>query len=458
MSAKHAFVAASASIIAFSVVGVVSARAQALAPQPTGPLAIGTTDFYSGLQAFGSFEDFGAFNDYNRGRNTSVMQRERPEYAALGVPLSGFILYPRLASGVGYTDNVLASEINKVSDEWEEFAPNIIAQSTWSRNSLNLDLGGDFKLYDHKSGENEDGGHIRALSRIDLVGDSYGLLGADVQRAYEPRTDGGFPVNAATSVPFTTYGAFGRGVYQQSRVRGSVSVDFRALNWDSIKTTTGSYASQKFRDEDVVTVAGRGEFASTPDTGVFGEVAYVNSSYLTVVGLPNRNSDEYRALIGTDFDLTALVRGEIGGGYVQRQYASALYGTLSGFSGRGQVEYFPTPLTTLTLNFSRSIQDATIINSGGYFSNLVGLKADHELLRNLLINAALTYEYDTYNGIARHDAIGNFRLGFQYLLSRGVGINATYSYAKRESRSNPIADGGPQFNTNRLYIGLVLQR
>ena len=69
----------------------------------------------------------------------------------------------------------------------------------------------------------------------------------------------------------------------------------------------------------------------------------------------------------------------------------------------------------------------------------------------------MTYEYDEYNQLARHDIIGNARIGFQYLLSRGVGINASYSYAKRESRAIPTLIG-PQFNVNRLFIGLVLQR
>jgi hypothetical protein len=282
-------------------------------------------------------------------------------------------------------------------------------------------------------------------------------LGADIQQAYEERTDGGAPVNAASPVPYTTYGVFGRGVYQDGRVRGSASVDYRNYQWDSVAAIGGGEISQSFRNEGVTTVAGRGEYAPTPDTGVFGEVAFVNSGYEAFTGQTDRNSNEYRVLAGADFDLTALVRGEIGGGYVDREYASAFYGSISGFAVRGQVEYFPTQLTTLTLNVSRSIQDAVIPNSGGYFSNLIGVKVDHELLRNLILNAAATYEYDDYNQVDRHDAITNFKVGFEYLLSRGVGINASYSYAQRDSHA-PATLIGPQFSTNRLFIGLVLQR
>jgi len=456
MNRTRAFIAASASIFAFVVTG--SAWAQS--SPPTGPTATGNTDFYSGLQAFGSFEDFGAFNDYNRGRNVSVLQRERPEYSAIGIPFSSFILYPRLVSGLGYTDNVFATTGSKSSDEYAEIDPQIIAQSTWSRNSLLIDAGGLFREFASKSSEDEDGGHLRATGRFDLAGASYALAGADIQRTYEERTDGGFPVGAATPVPYTTYGVFGRGVYQEGRIRASGSVDFRGFNFDSVDATAaagGGKISQSSRDESVTTVAGRGEYAPTPDTGVFGELAYVSSDYRSLVGVPDRSSHEYRALVGTDFDLTALIRGEVGGGYVDREYNSSTYGSISGFAFRGQVEYFPTPLTTFTVNASRSIQDAVIVNSGGYFSNLVGLKVDHELLRNLLLNAAVTYEYDEYNQLARHDIIGNARIGFQYLLSRGVGINASYSYAKRESRAIPTLIG-PQFNVNRLFIGLVLQR
>lgn len=456
MRPKLAFLAASASIFAFAVAD--RAGAQSLAP--SGPTAIGSTDFYSGLQAFGSFEDFGAFNDYNRGRNVSVLQRERPEYAAIGIPFSSYILYPRLVSGLGYTDNVYATTGPKDSDEFAEIDPQIIAQSTWSRNSLLIDAGGAFREFFSKSSEDENGGHLIATGRFDLAGASYAIAGANVQRTYEERTDSGFPVGAAAPVPYTTYGAFGRGVYQEGRIRASGSIDFRGFEFDDVPALPkdgGGTINQSFRNEDIVTIAGRGEYAPTPDTGVFGELAYVGSNYVSLVGVPDRSSHEYRVLAGTDFDLTALVRGEVGGGYVDREYNASAYRSISGFAFRGQVEYFPTPLTTLTVNASRSIQDAVIVNSGGYFSNLVGIKVDHELLRNLLLNAAATYEYDQFNELARHDVIGNLRVGFQYLLSRGVGINASYSYAKRESRAIPTLLG-PEFNMNRLFIGLVLQR
>lgn len=454
MSPERALIAASASILVLSLSGAAWAQQ---APLPIGPAPIGSTDFYTGLSAFGSFEDFGALNDYSRGHNTSVLQRERPEYAALGIPVSSFLLYPRLSTGVGFSDNIYAVDTGKTSDEYEEFEPNITAQSTWSRNTLNIDAGGQFQLYDSKSSENETGGHIRAASQISFVGDSYGLIGGDVQHAFEPRTDGGSPVGAAAPAAYTTYGLYGRGVYQQSRIRGSLSVDFRGYNWDNVPATAGGIISEKFRNDTITTVAARGEFASTPDAAIFGQLAYTDTSYVKATGFPDRDSNEYQFRLGTDFDLTALIRGELGGGYVRREYAAATYGTLDGFAARGQVEYFPSPLTTFTVNVSRSIQDAVIPNSGGYFSNLVALRADHELLRNLLLNAALTYEYDTFKGINRHDAIGNFRIGFQYLLSRNIGLNANYVYSKRESRG-PSTLLGPEFNANRLFIGLVLQR
>ncbi len=456
MHRTRSVIAATASIFAC----IVSGSAWAQSSPPTGPTATGGTDFYSGLQAFGSFEDFGAFNDYNRGRNVSVLQRERPEYSAIGIPLASFIVYPRLVSGLGYTDNVYATQGSKISDEFAEIDPQFIAQSTWSRNSLLVDLGGAFREFASKSSEDQEGGHLIATGRFDLAGASYAIVGANVQRAFEERTDSGFPTGAATAVPYTTYGAFGRGVYQEGRVRASASVDYRGFSFDNVPALPsfgGGTIAQSFRNENITTVAGRGEYAPTPDTGVFGELAYVSSDYVSVAGIPDRSSHEYRLLAGTDFDLTAVIRGEIGGGYVDREYNSSIYGSISGFAFRGQVEYFPTALTTVTVNASRSIQDAVIVNSGGYFSNLVGVKVDHELLRNLLLSAAVTYEYDDFNQLSRHDAIGNVKIGFQYLLSRGVGINASYSYAKRESRAIPTFVG-PQFNTNRLFIGLVLQR
>ena len=428
-------------------------------------------------------------NAYGRGRNVSVLERQRPEYDALGEHLGSFTLYPRLETALVYDDNVTALNAHQASDGLALIQPQLDLQSNWSRHALEVAGGGEFHEFFSKSSQNQNGWFARANGHIDVYGDSYILLGADAEHTYDDRLNAGAAPNAAKPVPLQTEGAYGRGIWQLNRFRTTVGFEDREYAYSNVPSQdvdTGAIDGvliNSDRNRNEWRLIAREEFAVSPDTAVFGQFSYSDDSYnhpFIVVPLGtgpnpltetvNRNSTEFRGLGGANFDFAALMRGEIGVGYVDRTYTPdgiRRYPTISGAMFEGKLEYFPSELTTVTLVGSRLVEDAIYsITSGGFFDTSVNLRVDHELLRNLLLNVGVGYDQDDYEGADRHDHVLSVQGGANYFVTRSVGIGMTVNYANRGA-SGSVFDHlansqfvlpKPKFDVTTVMFSLVLQR
>ena len=402
-------------------------------------------------------QDFTVTDTYNRGRNVSVTERDRPEYDALGMHAGAFTLFPKLETDAGLLYNVFATHSQPKTDGYFEMDPELNVASNWSRNSLIIDVAGKFQQFTKYSTENQSGGHITADGRLDVYGNSNVGAGFDVQRIYEPRTDAGSPTNAVSPVPIDTAGGYLGGTYQGDRIRVTGKLNERTYTFENVASTVpgASEISGRGRDENDLTGEGRLEYALTPDTAVFGQYSYKDATYPNnAPGQAKRSSTENKIVGGANFDLSALVRGAVGVGYVSRQYTSSTYPGISGPTVGAKIEYFPSEITTVTLTGGRVVQDAILNNSGGYFSNTLGLSVDHEFRANLLANAGVNYENDSYVGISHTDTVLNFSLGARYFVSHTVGLGLTANYGSKQV----TGDSAGSFTIASLLFSLILQR
>ena len=294
--------------------------------------------------------------DFDRGRNVSVVDRERPEYQALGIQTGGFTLYPRIQAAVGYTDNVFGSDLNKRDDFFFSLDPQITASSNWSRHSLTASASANIRRYAEEDLKNTEGWNVGVDGRYELQGSSYIAAGARARRSSEELYSGAFPEDAVGTVDYDQIGGYLRANYQVSRVRLLASADVNKFDFSDVAGLTGPI-DQDNRDRTVYRTSGRAEYALTPDASIFVQGAYSRSEYRTdlLPGIDNRDSDEVRVIGGASFDLTALIRGSVGVGYVKRSYDSPLYNAIDGISADVRLEYFITELTTISLNGRRAV-------------------------------------------------------------------------------------------------------
>lgn len=395
--------------------------------------------------------------DYDRGKNTSVLQRDRPEYQAQGVRAGSFLIYPKLELGAGVTDNAYQVDNNKQGDVSALIAPSIAANSNWSTNELNFNAGARLRRFASETPRNETNYNVDVSGRLDATRSLNFNTLLRTARSTEARSSAASPQDAAEAIQYQqTTASFGS-AFAGARIRGQVAVSVDDFNFSDVRAFSGGIISQQGRDQTLLRTTARGEYAVSPDTSLFVQGGYTNTSYRQPLstGIANRDSKEINVIGGASFDLSALIRGGIGIGYVDRRYQAPIYRDISGLSAEARLEYFPTQLTTVGVNLRRSVQDSFFGTSSGFFATAAAIRVDHELLRNLLLNAQLGYEQDDFVNQDSKSKIVRYSVGGRYLLNRNFGFGLVVG---RDNRSARGTVGLQAFDETRALLSIVLQR
>ncbi|HJV43207.1 outer membrane beta-barrel protein [Caulobacter sp.] len=398
-------------------------------------------------------QDLGS--NFKRDKNVSVRQRPRPDYEATGQKAGGFTLYPRITGDVEHNDNIYATATGKTDDTIWRVKPELAVRSDWSRNALGFFAGGNIIRYSDNDTENAEEYTVSANGRLDISRGS-NLTGlVQTQRLVEPRTSPTAPTAAGKPVKYDlTQGSVSL-TKEFNRLRVTGRLDDKDFNYKDVPNIAGTaIVDQDFRDRNEFNYGAKAEYAVSPDTAVYLTATGNKKDYDTNVAASNRNSDGYVVGVGANFDVSNLVRGDLQVGYMSQSYDNPAFSKIDGFNAAGRLEWFPTQLTTVGINGSRTIEESTAAGSQGYISNNIGASIDHELMRNVLLSAAYAHGKDNYKGVDRTDKRDNFSATATYLLNRRVGLFLTYNYLKQDSSG---AQNGAAFKDNKVIASVALQ-
>lgn len=364
----------------------------------------------------------------------NVRDRARPGYDAVGIHVGGFTVYPQASVTGKYDDNIYASDNNTKSDFITELASSIAVNSNWSRHALNFNAGVAKSFYNSHSGENRLDWNVGMDGRLDVTRDTQINGALSYQKLHEDRGDPNSPGASSEPVPYKLFNA-SAGIDQRfNRMTAGLSASLDDYNYDNVVSTTGVPINQDFRDRKEYTENLKLGYDVSPDTNVYVQGSLNQRKYNQhppVVAL-NRDSKGYAAVVGSDFRLSNLAQGGIYIGYQKQRYDDPTLPDISGLSYGANVDWYVTPLTTVTFNADSTINE-TVTAASGYLSQSVGARIDHELLRNLLLNAKVGYQNDDYTGLNRTDDIVSAGLGAQYLLNRNFSVDVGYDYTNRNS-------------------------
>jgi hypothetical protein len=155
---------------------------------------------------------------------------------------------------------------------------------------------------------------------------------------------------------------------------------------------------------------------------------------------------------GVEVDFTRLVVGEMSLGYAYRQYEN--FENEGGLAGDVGITWTPTQLTTVDLVGRAGFEETTVVFEGdeasGNLTTGVGVIVNHDLRRNIRLNANAGYDRDDFQGTNRVD--NTFRLGggVSYLINRNLSVNASYRFDTRDSDDN-----NNEFDRNIFRLGLT---
>ena len=386
-----------------------------------------------------------------------VRERSKPEYSPLGISLGAFEVLPSLRVTPEYDSNIYASSSDAQSDFITTIAPSIVATTDWSRNELDAHAGVVSRLYASHGSEGTTDFDIGSGGRLDLSQGSDLTASLGYEHLTEPRTSEATVFSARTPVEYNLLTSNAGALQTLNRFQFNETVSYSRYSFNNNETFGGQPLPLDYRDDQQVTLSGRAAYAYDPNISFFIQGSHNERPYVHVdpsISL-DRSSSGYEVTVGTNLQLTHLMKGELQVGYLQQDYKSSEFHTVAGPAAHGQIEYYVSPVITLTADVDRNIIDTADPVSVSALQTRGGIEADYEFRRNIILSARVAYEDDDYSGVDREDGRSTLSFSGSYLLNRGMSLSATYSYLNVDSIG---ADRGLNYEVNVLSLSLVLQR
>lgn len=390
-------------------------------------------------------------------RVVSVQTRPRPEYDPLGITVGTFRLFPTLTVDESYDDNVYATDTRPLSDYLTTVSGDLNLQSLRLGSALSASAGFASNRYLHNSVEDYLDFHGTAgYSHFLGLSDALNLTG-QFNRAHVARENTGFPQEAVTPPAYDTAG--GSVDLRHALAHGNLELNTQLLAFIYYGALLPNHAllSQNFKNRDELTIDFRGNYLVGPSTSTFLRLLHKEYLYKrdsTIGGGTNRDATADTVGGGATFQVTNLMKGEIGVGVLRLKTHSLKNSSQTTLSTLSNIEFYLTPILTATATVERATGAATIIGSDTYISTNATARLDYELRRNLILSTSFTRDYREYTGLNEAETILQATAKARWLLNRSLSLDFSYSYSKR---SSPLPTYlGQNYRENIVEAGINL--
>lgn len=382
------------------------------------------------------------------------VQSETQAYEAKGLPLGAFRLFPTLQLAGDYDDNIFRTQTGKKSDFIVLEEPGVTLKSQWSRHELDLYAALAAYQYASHSSENRDDWHAGANGRLDILrgidfsgGGSYAVL-------HEARFSADQPGAAKSPTRYSL--SQGNAALNYNPYRFGFRVGGTYAHYDYANTTLIGFPELSNIDRDRSEYVGfaRASFEFSPGYAIFVLFDDKIVRYDNVTADRNgfdRNNHGYSVNGGIDMSLTNLIQGRFFAGYLSQRYHTPL-ANVTGFNFGADLTWTPTPLWTVRLTASRTLNGTTINTAATEDDRLVRLTADYSLRPNVLLEGSFAYNDANFRGSPRDDKYSLFGIGLKYLMNRYMNAQLRYEHQRRDSSL-----AGQDFDDNAVTVGLNLQ-
>lgn len=367
----------------------------------------------------------------------TVTQRPRPELDPIGLHADDFFWFPRGEVDELYNTNIFATPSPTTSDSITVLQPSFDLLSSFPQNAINLHGGAAFQEYAIHPAQNTQSGFAAVDGRLDVDAANSLYGGAQLAHLYLPRTAPTSPGNAAEPVTYNAYTANAGYIQTGLRLGYQADIAVHGEQYNAVPLIGGGTLPQSGNNVTISQAALRGSYEFVPDYQGYIRLSGNLRDYPnTFPDSVSFNSQGYRVDFGLQVLPVGIAYGEIYVGYLDQIYRVSTLGSISAPDAGGRLVWNVTRLTTLTFTGLRTVVQSNSSISGtgaGYLASSGAVNVDHELLRNLLLNANAGYENDAFQGVSRTDNVFSAGGGAKYLLNRNLYLGGSFSYQQRSS-------------------------
>jgi hypothetical protein len=360
-------------------------------------------------------------------------------FGAVGDYAGSFLIKSAVEVSAGYDTNPGRTLVPKGLPFWV-VAPEFLAVSDWERHALVADLRGSFTGYGGSLPPTIDGAISSAptdISRPNFIGHIDGRIDVteDTHILAETRlllsTDNpGSPNIQAGLARYPIYTTFGGtfGIDQNfNRLEVAAGGTIDRTVYQNSTLTDGSLASNDDRNFNQYGAVGRVSYDLTPGVKPFVEAegdTRVHDLQFDRSGY-ERDSNGGYAKVGTSFELTRILTGEVSIGYAARNYIDPRLNRLEGLLTAASLTWNATPLTTAKFYSTTSIDETTLPGTSGVLTRTYTLEVDHDFRRWLTAIGKFTYGTQDYQGDSRSDKLYSIEGDVIYKMTRYLWLKGT---------------------------------
>jgi len=360
-------------------------------------------------------------------------------FGAVGDYAGSFLIKGGLELSTGYDTN--PARLNKpVGSPVYVVAPDLLVASDWERHALVADLRGSFSGYTNNMPATIDGFASPSpveIDRPDFTGHVDGRLDVDrdfkltSQLRLRLATDNpGSPNVQAGLQKYPIYAAYGTTLgfdqtFNRFQVAAGATVDRTA--YTNSKLTDGTISSNDDRDFNQYGGVGRFSYDLKPGLKPFVEIegdSRVHDQPADRNGYFRDSSGGY-AKVGSTFEFTRILVGEISVGYTARNYVDPRLSQLAGFLTAGSLIWNASGLTTVKFFTDTQIAESTVPGSSGVLVHTYAAEVDHDFRRWLTAVGKFTYGTYDYQNQNRNDKTYSLEGNLIYKLNRNIWVKGT---------------------------------
>lgn len=197
------------------------------------------------LASLGSQVAWAQVREVDQKRNVSVLNRQRPDFDALGVRAGSLLVFPKATLSATNDDNIYAKSNNKTSDTIVSLQPEVTVRSDWSRNMIELFARASVRKFKDNPGENTNDFQLRADGRYDLSGDDFLIFSSGYSRLSEARTSTNTSRNATRPVRYGVSSAQATVAKTFNRLRLVGDAALSEYRYENTRSPSGGIIDEK---------------------------------------------------------------------------------------------------------------------------------------------------------------------------------------------------------------------
>jgi len=373
----------------------------------------------------------------------------------LGIRAGSFLLRPAIEVTGGYDTNPARSTTGGGASNFGIVAPELLVNSNWSRHELTANLRGSYTAYGAAPAQDRPAFDGKIDGRIDVTGRTR----IDLESRLLVATDNpGSPnIQAGLSrLPISTDVGATLGVGQRfNRFDVALKGLFDRTTYQDSRFTDGTTASNEARNFDQAAAQLRTGYELTPGVIPFVELDADRRRHDLAAdsfGI-DRDSQGRAAKIGTTFELSRILTGELSFGYLERDYTDPTLQNIKGPTFDGSLTWVASALTTFKLIAVTRADESTLAGVSGVFTHELGIGVDHAFRTWLDATLKFTGDRDVYVGNPRQDNRYAGAFDLIYKLNRELQLKGEL---RREWLTSNLP--GNNYQAYVAMLGLRLQR